>query len=101
VCVHLVGSNFFPFFFFFFFRSSLRYLFANNRPCIHLFIYLFIHLFSACQSFCAQVRQHDGQLVNRIPQATTTFTLQLQVEGIGSLQEAMANFFAPAVSPAT
>ena len=41
-----------------------------------------------------QVRQHDSKLVSRKPQLYTTYTLQLQVEGIGSLKEAMDKSFA-------
>ena len=40
-----------------------------------------------------KVRQRDKKEVDRNAQATTTYTLQLQVEGIGSLEEAMAKNF--------
>lgn len=42
-----------------------------------------------------KVRQHDGKLVNRNTTTMTTYTLQLQVEGVSSLEEAIETNLAP------
>lgn len=43
------------------------------------------------------MRQHDGKLVNRGTTTMTTYTLQLQVEGVGSLEEAIETNLAPTI----
>jgi len=40
-----------------------------------------------------KTRQKDGLTVNRVPQEYTTFSLEVKVDGVGSLEEAMAKTF--------
>jgi len=44
-----------------------------------------------------KVRQKDGKEANRSETKTSTFYMGLQVEGMGSLDEAMGHFFEPAI----
>ena len=44
-----------------------------------------------------KVRQHDGKMSSRSEEVTTTYTMSLQVEGLGSIFEAMDNFFEASV----